>query len=55
MCNLRWSLTYALDHQAEQAVGRGIALTRDRIEYIPCGLFHSPLLTLDEYDRLLDR
>jgi hypothetical protein len=54
-CNLRWSLTYALDHHAEQAVGRGVAFTRDQIEYIPCGVFHKPTLTLAEYDRLLDR
>jgi hypothetical protein len=52
-CNLRWSLTYALDHDADQAIDRGISFTRHRIEYIPCGILHKPVISLDAYNRLL--
>ena len=53
-CRLRWTLTYRLNPDNEQALCRGISLTRRRrSEYVPCGILHRATFTHAEYENLL--
>jgi hypothetical protein len=54
-CRLRFALEYALNPDSGQALRRGISLTRDQIEYIPCGILHKPEYTHAEYEVLLNQ
>jgi hypothetical protein len=53
-CRLRFSLEYALNHDAEQSLKRGIRLTRNGDPYVPCLLFHEAAVTHAEYEMLLN-
>jgi hypothetical protein len=53
-CRLRFALEYALNPNAGQSLMRGVRLTRDGDEYVPCRVFHKTTFTHAEHEYLLN-
>jgi hypothetical protein len=53
-CRWRYALEEAVRYDPEQALNRGIRFNPDRIEYVPCRIFHEATLTHREHEHLLN-
>jgi hypothetical protein len=54
-CRVRFALEYALNPDGEQSLKRGVRLTRDGDEYVPCRVLHQADYTHAEYEALLSQ
>ena len=53
-CRLLFAIQYALDPDYMQAAHRGIRFNRAGVEFVPCGVFHKPVISHAALQRILD-